>query len=193
MKRIGSVSAVWILAFALPLAAEEWVAAFDPSASEISFVLQATGHEVRGVFTLQSGEVRWDAGTGAADGELVVSSLGAETGNARRDEKMHAEILESALFPHFSFRPERLEGDLAAEGSSTLRLVGILSVHGGDHPLTIDAEVEATGGRLQAVASFPVPYVEWGLRDPSVFVLRVAKSVSVAVELSGTLRVASAP
>jgi polyisoprenoid-binding protein YceI len=187
------MAAIWLLAHALPLPAEEWVATFDPAESEVTFVLQATGHQVRGVFSLESGEIRWDSESGVADGTFVVNSLGGETGNAKRDRKMHAEVLESSLFPHFSFRPERLEGNVAAEGSSTVQLVGTLSVHGGDHTLTVDAAVEAADGRLEAIASFPVPYVEWGLRDPSVFVLRVAKSVSVVVELSGTLHAAERP
>ena len=193
MKRISRVFAVWLLALAPSLPADEWVATFDPAASEISFVLQATGHKVRGVFAMRSGEIRWDTETGVAEGEIVVNSLGGETGNRRQDKKMHTEVLESALFAHFSYRPERLEGYVAAEGSSVVQLVGTLSIHGDAHALAIDAEVVATGGMLEAVASFQVPYVEWGLRDPSVFLLRVAKSVSVVVELSGTLRVAERP
>ena len=188
IRRSGMVL-VGLLAIVLPLSAEKRVATFDPSASEVSFVLQATGHKVRGVFSVQSAEVRWDTATGAASGEIVVNALGAETGNGRRDEKMHAEVLESARFPLFSFRAERVEGEVAATGPSTVQLVGTLSIHGSEHPLTIDAEIVVDGERLDAVASFDVPYVDWGLRDPSVFILRVAKGVTVTVELSGTLRV----
>jgi polyisoprenoid-binding protein YceI len=178
-----------LAAVATPLPAQEWIASFDPSASEVSFVLQATGHQVRGVFSVRSGAIRWDASTGVASGEIVVNALGAETGNPRRDEKMHSEVLESTLFPEFSFRVVHLDDAIAAEGPSTVRLIGSLSVHGGEYPLTIDADVVVSGEQLNAVASFDVPYVDWGLRDPSVFVLRVAKSVAVTVELSGTLRV----
>ncbi|MDH3525194.1 MAG: YceI family protein [Acidobacteriota bacterium] len=189
-------SAIWLLALALavalavPVSAAERVATFDPAASKISFVLQATAHQVEGTFPVHSGELRWDGETGVASGEIVVGAEGGQTGNDKRDAKMHSEVLESALFPSFTFRVERLEGDVASEGSSTVRLAGTLAIHGGEHSLTVDAEVEAAGGRFDAVASFPVPYVEWGLEDPSVFVLRVAKSVAVTVELAGTLSTA---
>lgn len=193
MRRIRGMcagrSAIWLLAVALtvPVSAAERVATFDPAASKISFVLQATAHQVDGTFPVQAGALRWNSETGVADGEIVVRAEGGRTGNDRRDAKMHSEVLDSSLFPSFTFRVERLEGDIAAEGSSAVRLAGTLAIHGGEHPLTVDAKVEAAGGRFDAVASFPVPYVEWGLADPSVFVLRVAKSVGVTVELTGTL------
>jgi hypothetical protein len=60
--------------------------------------------------------------------------------------------------------------------------------NGDEHPLTVSAEVLTEGERVEATASFEVPYVAWGLRDPSVFLLRVAKSVTVTVELAGTVR-----
>lgn len=179
------VVALAVLPRALPAA--ERIASFDPAASEVSFVLQATGHKVRGVFSVESGAIRWDTATGAASGEIVVDAVTGETGNARRDEKMHSQVLESALFPRVIFRVQRLEGEVAVEGRSIVRLIGSLSLHGSEHPMTVDAEVLVNGERLGAVASFEIPYVEWGLRDASVFVLRVAKRVAVTVELSGTL------
>lgn len=187
--RVTPWTLVAIAAVAPPLPAEEWIATFDPSASEVSFVLQATGHKVRGVFAVRSGAIRWDTATGAASGEIIVDALGAETGNVRRDEKMHSEVLESALFPQFSFRAVHVDGGVAADGPSSMRLIGSLSVHGSEYPLTIDVDAVVHGEQLDAVAFFDVPYVYWGLRDPSVFILRVAKSVAVTVELSGTLRV----
>lgn len=34
---------------------------------------------------------------------------------------------------------------------------------------------------------FEIPYVEWGLDDPSTFILRVAKEVRVTIETAGTI------
>ena len=44
------------------------------------------------------------------------------------------------------------------------------------------------GGRVVAETSFEIPFVAWGLRDPSFMVLRVAKVVSVTVRAEGELR-----
>jgi hypothetical protein len=43
--------------------------------------------------------------------------------------------------------------------------------------------------RSQATAKgqFVVPYVKWGLKDPSIFVLKVAKEVNIDLTLAGQI------
>ena len=71
---------------------------------------------------------------------------------------------------------------------SVLELSGTVSLHGDDHPLTMDVTVEIEGDRFSAESTFSIPYVEWGLRDPSVLFLRVAKAVDVTVKTQGVIR-----
>ena len=40
---------------------------------------------------------------------------------------------------------------------------------------------------LSAKGHFTVPYVKWGLKDPSIFVLKVAKEVEIDLALNGRL------
>jgi len=65
--------------------------------------------------------------------------------------------------------------------------VGELELLGTPHDVSIPISLELDGAVFSGSASFTVPYVEWGLEDPSTFVLRVAKEVSVTVETGGTL------
>ena len=44
--------------------------------------------------------------------------------------------------------------------------------------------VKIAGGTAQVTTEFTVPYVEWGMHDPSSFLLRVGKTVRVRVELT---------
>jgi hypothetical protein len=41
------------------------------------------------------------------------------------------------------------------------------------------------GERVEASGTFRIPFVEWGMADPSVFILRVEKFVTVDVTLRG--------
>ena len=48
-------------------------------------------------------------------------------------------------------------------------------------------QIHIEGTRCTAKTHFAVPYVQWGLKDPSVFILKVAKQVDVDLTLVGNL------
>jgi polyisoprenoid-binding protein YceI len=183
----------WILAVALILlttplsAASERLVTFDPEATQVEFDLSATGHDVHGSFAFERGEVRWDPETGAAKGQLVVKAGAGETGNPKRDRAMHRKVLESDRFPEFVLRVERVEGELADQGTSELTLDGVLSIHGLEHPVQLAISVDLEGRHFTATGRLDVPYVAWGLHDPSMLILRVAKDVDVTVEAAGEI------
>ncbi|HUY95275.1 MAG TPA: hypothetical protein VMU71_08240 [Terracidiphilus sp.] len=52
-------------------------------------------------------------------------------------------------------------------------------------------QVHIDGENLAVKGSFVVPYVKWGLKDPSVFILKVAKEVHIDLDLVGTVSGAS--
>src|ERR1700719_628148 len=91
---------------------------FDPSTTKITFTLGDILHTVRGSFKLKQGDVEHNVGTKSVRGTLTVDATSGESGNRSRDRKMHKEILESARYPEISFRPDRVEGTVAALGTS---------------------------------------------------------------------------
>lgn len=155
----------------------------DPAASSVGFRLRATAHSVEGSFAVSAGELQLDPGARRLTGRIVVDARSGRTGNERRDRKMHEEVLESGSFPEIVFEPESYTGEWDGTGAGRIQVRGHLSLHGVRHALELPVQLTREGTSLRATASFVVPYVEWGLVDPSVFVLRVAKSVDVTVEL----------
>ena len=172
-------------AIPLPALAAERVVVLDPAASAVSFTLDTTFHEVQGTMVLTAGTIRFDTETGEASGEITVDATRTATGNEDRDEKMHAEVLETARFPTIVFTARRVEGVVAEPGESELRIVGVMSLHGADHPMTISTTVESKDGKVRGELAFPIPYVEWGLHDPSFLVARAAKTVDILVRAEG--------
>lgn len=176
---------------ARPAATEELTLTLDPEASTVTFTLGAVLHTVEGSFQLEQGEVHFDPETGEASGRLVVDATSGDTGNDGRDEDMHRKVLESARYPDFVFTPTRLEGTFVPSGTSEVTLHGRLEIHGGAHEIAVPVTAAVSSGpdgrRLEATGSFEVPYVEWGMKDPSKFLLRVKKKVEVTVHAEGRL------
>lgn len=163
----------------------------DPAATQIRFTLKATFHTVHGSFRLQQGRVRYDPQSGAASGLVVVAAASGQTGNADRDATMQRKVLESAKYPEITFRPTRVTGALPGPGRYTAQVEGILHLHGADHVMTVPVSVDATADRLTARARVLIPYVRWGLKDPSNFFLHVAKQAQFELVLVGRLQYAN--
>jgi polyisoprenoid-binding protein YceI len=164
---------------------QELTLQFEPSTTSITFTLGDLVHTMHGSFNLKSGEVKYDPATGAVHGILVVDATSGQSRNRIRDRRMHREILESARYPEIIFRPDRIEGNIANPGTSTVQVHGIFSIHGADHEIVIPVKVQVFANHWIADAHFTVPYVQWGIKNPSTFLLRVSESVEVDVHATG--------
>lgn len=176
---------------AVSLHAQTLAVTLDPARTQIHFTLAAVLHTVRGAFELKSGTIRFDPATGTAGGEIVVDATSGDSGNHSRDRKMREKILETGKYPEIVFRPEQVQGHVALSGASRVGVLGVIQLHGTDHEVTLPAELEVTGDQITASVHFVIPYVEWGIRDPSTFLLRVGKDVDIDVLASGRLSVSS--
>lgn len=158
----------------------------------ISFALDSTLHEVAGTARLEQGAVQFDPAGGAASGAIVIDARSLETGNGLRDGQMHAKVLESERYPRIEFVPSSLVVGRRGASEAEVTLVGTLRMHGGEWPLRIPASVRADGAAVRVEGSFTIPYVEWGMRDMSNFLLSVEKEVHVEFDATGRLASESA-
>lgn len=168
-------------------AAEEWTLTLDTETTEVRFTVGATLHSVEGSVAIVEGTLRFDPAGGPVIGEIVADATSADTGKPGRDEDMHRKVLESEQFRSFVLRPTELAGTVDPNGTSEIELRGVLAIHGGEHPVILPAEVTIDGSDLSGSATLEVPYVEWGMKNPSKLLLRVEKLVEVEITLAGTL------
>lgn len=159
----------------------------DAGQSRVHFSVDSTLHTVHGTFTVKGGDLQVDPATGKASGQIVVLMTSGESGNGMRDERMHKEILETPKFGEAVFRVTLVEGKLATAGSSEVKLRGTLGFHGGEHEVALPVHVEFAGESWKGTGKFEVPYIQWGLKDPSNFLLKVKPVVAVEVELAGKI------
>jgi polyisoprenoid-binding protein YceI len=178
---------VLLLPCGLPLAAES-IVELDPARTTITFTLADVLHTVHGAFQLKRGSLKFDSATGVASGEIVVDAASGDSGNGTRDKRMHKEILESARFPEAVFTADRVTGELASSGRSQVEVHGTFQIHGTTHELTLPFQAEVKGGELAASASFVIPYVQWGMKNPSNFLLKVSDKIQMNVQAAGRLR-----
>ena len=178
------------VALASPLAAAPRLLELDGARSAIEVRFGATLQTVRGRLGPIAGTIQFDDATGnPARGAIVIDLLDSATGVGRRDRKMHEKILETPRYPRAVFTLERV--DLPSplrQGRNTLQLHGVLDFHGAQRPLSLPVEAVVDGEEVAGTGFAIIPYVEWGLRDPSYWLLRVAKEVRVDVRTVGLLK-----
>lgn len=187
---LAILTAVWAV---VPLAfAQEATLLLDPEKTTVRFTLEATMHTVHGTFRLKNGAIKFDPVTGAASGAVVVDAASGESGNQRRDRNMHRDVLLSERYPEITFTPTRVIGTVQPQGESSVQVEGVLRLQGSDHTITLLFKVQPSESELRATTQFTVPYVAWGLKNPSSFFLHVADKVELSIDATGKLTTAAA-
>ena len=170
--------------------AQEIILQCDSAQTAADFTLGDSLHTVKGSFSLKSGEIHFDQASEKVGGEIVFDATSGQSGSKGRDRKMHKDILESERYPEIGFRPDRVEGKIAASGTSTVKVHGMFRIHGAEHEITAPTEVTPQGDHWDVSSHFSVPYVKWGMKNPSVLFLRVGNTVDIVFH--GACGVASA-
>lgn len=165
----------------------------DPAQTKIEFSLSGNFHTVHGKFALKSSTIQFDPSNGKISGAIIVDATSGDSGNNARDKKMHREILESGKFPEIIFTPGQISGTVAADGASKVEVAGKFRLHGQDHDVTLPVDVTIDGRNLQIATHLEIPYVQWGLKNPSNFLLRVSDTVTIDIQATGRVQTGGNP
>jgi len=159
----------------------------NPDASEVKITLQTTHELVKGAFHVQSGSIEFDRNTSKMLGSVVVLAGSGKTGNDSRDKKMNKDILKVEQYATVSFEPKNYTGTIAPSGDSTIQTTGIFTLLGTPHEISIPIRVHLEGTTATATAHFVVPYVAWGLKNPSFMIWKAENDVAIDLVLTGQL------
>jgi len=155
---------------------------FDPATTAIHWTLNSNVHTVHGTFKLKNGAISIDPASGNASGLIVIDAASGQSGDSTRDNRMNNVVLETARYPTITFRPTHVEGkvDLTAPGPITVN--GVMNLHGQDHPMQLSVDLHPKDAAISSESHFSVPYVSWGLKDPSIMMFRVEKQVAIDID-----------
>ena len=182
--------ASWVLAiFALPATGAEQLAFdLDTAKTNVAFVLSDVLHTVRGTFRVKQGHFVFDQSTGLISGEVIVDAASGNSGNSARDKRMTRDILEAQRYPEIRFTPVKITGSVSTTATpSSLQVTGSFWIHGQAHDITIPTQVQMSQDDITVTGKFIVPYVEWGMKNPSNILLKVNKDVEIDITAVGHL------
>ena len=179
--------AVLALAVILPSAAlaQHQTFVINPDAGEVKMTLNTTHEVVNGTFHIQSGSIEFDRSNPKMSGSVTVLAGSGKTGNDSRDKKMNKDILKVDQYTTVSFAPKTYTGTIAPSGDSTIQVNGVFTLLGNPHDLTIPIRIHMDGSKATAKAQFVVPYVQWGLKNPSFLILKAENDVALDLNVVG--------
>ncbi|MGA2889461.1 MAG: YceI family protein [Terracidiphilus sp.] len=157
----------------------------NPDSSQVKMTLNTTHEVVNGTFHIQSGSIAFDRNAPKMEGLMIVLPDSGNTGNGSRDKKMKNDILKVDQFATITFAPKSYTGTIAAAGDSTIQVSGVFTLLGTPHDLTIPMQVHIDGSKATAKAHFIIPYVQWGLKDPSFMFWKAEHDVAIDLNLVG--------
>src|SRR5580700_744383 len=182
-----SLTILWVASCPPALRAQEMTLELAPANTKVEFTLSDVLHTVHGTFALKSGLIHFNFSSGSASGLIVVDVKSGQSGNSSRDRKMHEDILQSEQYPDATFTPTKMSGLFSLQGSSEIQVDGVFRIHGSDHPITLLIPLQISGSSANFKTQLVIPYVQWGMKNPSTFILRVSDKINLDIAASGHL------
>jgi polyisoprenoid-binding protein YceI len=105
----------------------------------------------------------------AASVTVDVSKLTSD--QARRDQRIHSQGLESDRYPTATFlltTPIALPATAASGHTTNISATGALTLHGVTKTVTIPIAARLTGSKIELVGSVTFPFSQFGMTPPSI-------------------------
>jgi len=147
---------------------------FDATSASSPEKIEGTSRTATCVFDLQSGAV-----------QFAVLMKGFEFERALMEEHFNENYVESNRFPKAEFRgsiqqPETIS--LAKDGTYTVKIKGILTLHGKSKEVETEGKLTVAGGKLTAAsADFSVALADFDVSIPGLVADKVAKQAKIKV------------
>ena len=178
------LSVLAVLTFTPALSAQEGALDFrlDPATTSIHWTLNTTVHTVHGTFKLKNGAIHIDPATGEASGLIVIDAVSGESGDGARDKRMDNVVLETQKYPTITFSPKHVNGKIELGAPGLVTINGVMNIHGQDHPMQLAVNLQPKDSAVSSSIHLEVPYVAWGMKDPSFMMFRCDKKVAIDID-----------
>jgi len=180
-----------VLALAITLVpaafAQHQTFAVNTDASEVKIKLNTTHEVVNGTFHIQSGAIDFDRTASHISGIVIVAAGSGKTGNNSRDKRMNNDILKVDQYTTVSFAPNAYTGTIAPSGDSIIQVSGVFTLLGTAHDLTVPMQIHMDGSKAAARSHFVIPYVRWGVKNPSFLIWKAENDVAIDLDLIGNI------
>jgi hypothetical protein len=100
---------------------------------------------------------------------------------------MNKDILRVEQYSTVTFAPKSYTGTIAPSGDSTIQVAGVLTLLGTPHDIAVPMHVHIDGAGCTAKTHFMIPYVQWGLKNPSFLIWKADNDVAIDLDLVGHL------
>ena len=188
MKLFTTAFAAAFVLLAVPsVLAQRQMFTIDPNASDVKMTLKTTHEIVNGTFHVDSGSIGYDRKSSSIFGTVVIAAGSGKTGNDSRDKKMNKDILKVQQYSNVIFNPKSYTGTIAPSGDSTIQVAGVITLLGTPHGVTVLMHVHIDGAGCTAKTHFMIPYVQWGLKNPSFLIWKADNDVAIDLDLVGRL------
>jgi polyisoprenoid-binding protein YceI len=137
--------------------------------ASLSAPSDAVGRTTAVTGTLTLTQVAGGYSVTAADVTVDVSKLTSD--QARRDQRIHSQGLESDRYPTATFKltsPIALAADAGSGQTIHVSATGDLTIHGVTKSVTIPIDARLTASKIELVASITFPFSQFGMTPPSI-------------------------
>lgn len=162
----------------------------NPDESSVTFETTAVESIIGGTSNIE-GDIQLDPdspNTGAS-GTIVISAKALKSDNAKRDEHMHANALESETYPSIRIAAEqvRTEAEHLADGEqATFTVTGTLQLHGQDHEITFTAQVRRDGDTVSLDGETNLMMTDYGITPPRLLFIKVRDLTDIRFHIVAT-------